>query len=112
MEKETRCNGFANYETWTVSLWMANDSATYRHYQELVRELCEAGGSSQSNFLSKREAAAVALAETLREDFEVASPTADTTSVYSDLMNSALSEVDWYELANDLLNDVTEDEPS
>ena len=35
MEKEGTYNGYTNYETWAVALWMDNDQGSYAHYREL-----------------------------------------------------------------------------
>ncbi len=31
--KEDRYNGWTNYETWAVSLWIDNDHATYAYWR-------------------------------------------------------------------------------
>lgn len=31
---EKRYNGWANYETWCVHLWLSNDEPTYRYWRE------------------------------------------------------------------------------
>ena len=46
---ETTYNGYANYETWNVSLWIQNDEGLYdaarncTNYQELVSLLYDCG---------------------------------------------------------------------
>jgi hypothetical protein len=101
--------GYRSYETWAVALWMDNDQASYQHYRELAKEIREVKGRNPDDYLSKRETDAMALADALRGEFEEASPVADQASVYADLMNAALLEVDWFELANQLLEGLAEE---
>ena len=48
---ETTYNGYANYETWNVSLWIQNDPSLYdaartcTNYQELVSLLYDCGST-------------------------------------------------------------------
>jgi hypothetical protein len=109
MENDKKYNGHANHETWLVALSIDNDRGSYDFFRELAREVREAKGRKPSEYLSKREADANALAEALRDQFEEDSPVADHASVYADLMNAAFSEVDWHEIANSLLEEITED---
>jgi hypothetical protein len=107
MEQEKTCNGFANYETWVVSLWMSNDQGSYEFFRELARRIRDCDNMVTAH-LSKEENDAVALADALREEFEVGSPTRGESTVYADLMAAALCEVDWYEIAENLLNDIAD----
>lgn len=35
--KRQRYNGWANYETWNVALWLGNDESFYRAMREMVK---------------------------------------------------------------------------
>jgi hypothetical protein len=34
-------NGWANWETWSVHLWLTNEEDTYRHWEERAGEIAE-----------------------------------------------------------------------
>lgn len=98
-------NGWQNYETWVVKLWLDNDEGSYRHWNNRTREIweeCETGGNSFATDQSQR--ARIALAEELKDTITNEGPELGA-SMYADLLNAALSEVDWHELANAFLQD-------
>lgn len=76
-------NGWKNYPTWAVSLWLNNDPYTYGRLMELLEE----------NEDNAQAAAAI------REWVEDESPLADDASMYADILSWALSYVDWREIA-------------
>ena len=86
MTKDEKYNGYDNYETWLVALWIDNDE--YR--QEEVRGI--ARGQTQIGTLADE------LKNYVDERPEISEAT-EKYSIVSDLVRSALSEVDWYELA-------------
>lgn len=108
MNSKEHYDGFANYETWVVSLWMSNDEQSYEHFRELARCICSSDEPTLKH-LTRTEADIVTLAKALQDELEEYSPVRDHATVYADLMNAALSEVDWHELATELLSDIEED---
>lgn len=89
-------NGWTNYETWAVTLWLGNEEASYRYWR------AEAAHHRQD--ADEPNMAANNLAEQLKDEIEDAAPT-DAPSVYSDLLNAALAAVNWYEIAEHWLTD-------
>jgi hypothetical protein len=84
-------NGWTNYETWLVKLWLDNEPSTY----ELQRELTNAHRQPSK------------IADALKDYIEENSPVSEA-GLYTDLLNSALSEVDWYSIAEHCVADFLE----
>jgi hypothetical protein len=95
MTNSTYC-GWANYETWLVKLWIDNDQGVY----ELVNDWA-------SSILTATEDPEIQLMETLKEWIEEeSSEYTPTFGLYSDLLNAAIQNVDWYELAQSYLEEL------
>ena len=88
-------NGWNNYETWLAALWIDNEYSSYQYRCELVEQVKEEHGEKDD-----RE---YCLASTLKDWIEEQNPLADSASLFTDLLNSALSEVDWQEIAENFL---------
>lgn len=95
MNDNGKYNGFANYETWAVCLWIDNEEGSQEYVRELALEILE----NNNGF---REKSRYDMAEALKifiYDFAPELP----PSLYSDLLNASLSSVDWYEVAEHFL---------
>ena len=79
-------NGWKNYETWAVNLWLTNDQGTYVLIKNMVKgtDLHEASNLIQAYI-------------------EENNPLIDNGSVYSDLIDGALSLVEWHSVAETFL---------
>jgi hypothetical protein len=100
--------GWSNYETWATNLWLTNDEPTYNCCRALASESrCEAAGVEQvkGRVWTVQEATKFRLAELLQEHVEDRNPIADQASLYADLLNAALSQVNWIEIAEALLDE-------
>lgn len=76
-------NGWANYETWDVYSWLSSDETTYREVQTIARR-GEPGEAS----------------ENIKHYVEDRNPLSRMrASLYMDLLQSALQDVNWYEIA-------------
>lgn len=105
-EPDTSYNGWSNYETWVVNLWLNNDQGTYNTCTTLAQRCYEEAVADQ--VLSRRERACYQLANELKAMIEDGNPLAGESSVYSDLLKASISEVNWKEIANSLLEEVDE----
>lgn len=77
-------NGWANYETWAVSLHLNNDEGSQEMLLDLIREADDV------------HEAADRLAEWVTDYDDVAT----ASGVYGDLLGHALSRVDWREIVD------------
>lgn len=74
-------NGWSNYETWLVNLWLS----------EFLQELDIDDVST--------------LADYIEEYLEENNPIKETSGLYVDLLTSALKEVNYREIAEDILDE-------
>ena len=103
---ESTYNGWRNYETWLTNLWLSNDQGSYEYWREQAREACR--HAKATDFLTREQVARRNLAEQLKDEVEECSPCLDA-GLYSDLLNAALSDIDWREVAEAFLEDITDE---
>lgn len=84
-------NGWNNYETWLVNLWLTNDQGGDERITEMVNDYHDQGLADFSD----------ALKEHVEELVEIiGGEDIHSKPLVGDLIGAALSEVDWYELAS------------
>jgi len=110
---EKQYNGWTNYETWAVNLWLSNDEGSWTYWRQVACEHIEAHREDRQvldGIYSPREAVAYALADTLKDELKdgEANPLAEGGSMYADLLRASLEEVNWQEVAEALLEDQDE----
>jgi len=106
---DTKYNGWTNYETWCVNLWMSNDQGSDEYYRELAQETYNRAEPEPS--FTRDEVATRNLSDTLEGEFdERQSELVGVTGVFADLLNASLSEVNWYEIAEHYISDIDKDE--
>ena len=74
-------NGWSNYETWCVNHWMNGDQGYYKQLCEII--------SSHSDLYDQAEA----LEDWIRFEYD-----GEYSSLWADLINNSLAEVNWYEI--------------
>ena len=82
-------NGWKNYETWLVALWIDNDGHS-GHWAERAQENPDTYDLSQ-----EMEAYYTEQAEQI----------VPSQGMFNDLLNSALREVCWYDIATSYINE-------
>jgi hypothetical protein len=107
MAETERYQGWKNYETWAVALWLDNEEESYDESHALARAAWDDAEPDET--FSRAEVARLALASSIKEWIERDNPLEGKNTLYSDLLNAALSEVDWHEIADHYLDDIAED---
>ena len=85
-------NGWSNYETWICKLWLDNDSSLYNEIQNWLSD------KTVTDLPSKLKSLILEMCPVL------------SASLYSDLLNTAISEIDFYEIAEYYLENEMEDQ--
>jgi len=103
-------NGYTNYETWVVNLWLDNEAGTHDYWLRMASYIYKHEAKEQEHF-SKMEDAACILADKLKNDHEEAkdeilSNMKLESSLWADLLGAALSATNWHEIAENLLENV------
>jgi hypothetical protein len=104
MAETERYNGWKNYETWAVALWLDNEESSYNKAHRMARAAWR--DAEADDHFTRDERAMLALSDGIKEWVEESNPCADRADLWADLMNAALSEVDWREVAEHYLSDV------
>ena len=78
---DTTYNGWTNYETWLVNLWLDNDGGS-NYYREIAQE----------NELDTYD-----LSKVIKETIEADQP--ESTGMYADMIGAAISKVNFFEIA-------------
>jgi hypothetical protein len=103
-DNQHTCNGWTNYETQAVSLRINNEIGSYRFWKgrtEVIRREEREKNSSEEEF---SQAAYSRLAEELKAAIHAECEIRNAT-LAADLMSAALAEVDWREIAKDMIDD-------
>ncbi len=95
-------NGWTNYETWNVALWLGNEQGSERYWASEAEDRFREAESSRS--FTREDRAALDLAEQLKNEIEETAPELGA-SMFSDLLSAALSEVNWLEIARHYIDD-------
>jgi len=99
MSEHEKYNGWTNYETWCLNIWIDNDQYLAERKAELIREVSINYDDRQVYELSLLLESMV---EELRED-------ALQVGLLSDLLGGAIGKINFYELAQHYWEDFNED---
>lgn len=101
-------NGWSNYETWCVNLWLSNDETDARYWETAAQLAWDDAEDGQ--YGTREEHAMRDLADQLRETVLDASYDTIQTGMFADLLGSALDNVNWGELSANYLENVEKEE--
>ena len=99
-------NGWSNYETWNVALWLDNDQGTQDMVREWAEEAWKDAEEAQPPYLTRERHATRTLADQIEEYIEENNPLAGDASMYSDILTANLHEVNWAEIAKGAVEEV------
>ena len=94
-------NGWYNYETWMVNLWMDNDQGSHEMWREIARESIDADKIANWFYFDDR----------LKEYLEMLHDDVDNgvaSGLVHDLLGAAISEVNTREIARHWVADELE----
>lgn len=113
-ERPSTYQGWTNYETWAVNLWISNDQGSEEYWGAIALECWEDAPEIRQvreRTWTREEAPVFLLADRLKSEFEegkdnLLDETKQSSSVWADLLGAALSEVNWQEIARHMIDDV------
>jgi hypothetical protein len=91
---DNKYNGWTNYETWNVKLWLGNEEGSDGYWREQAQAARDTYGKDDGTYR---------LADQMREEITNGAP--EVTGLYSDLLTSALGAVSWQEIAEHYIDD-------
>jgi len=92
-------NGWTNYETWAVALWIDNERGSHEFWRERAQELSADHPPAADGSPGRTAVQCIARELEDAHDEAVAERHGNASDVFTDLLNAALSEVDWIEIA-------------
>lgn len=99
--------GWANYETWATMLWINNEQPVYNYWHERAREIMqEVKKHKKHEYWTVDEEIKFTLADELKDEINDNMPS--VKGVYADLLQSAIDNIDYDEIAEAILRDVKE----
>ena len=93
--------GWSNYETWCVNLWLSKDSAKYSYWTACARAACAASGAKagdKADMFQYRRAVGT-LSSRMCEEIGEDGNDQRVEGFWSDMLGAALSRVDYREIA-------------
>jgi hypothetical protein len=90
-------NGWSNYETWNVKLWLDNDQGSDSHFCGRAQDLLDETDVDDC-LETRRNDATDYLARELEEYYDEIYP--EVSGVFGDLLRTSLGRVDWHEIAS------------
>ena len=93
-------NGWSNYETWNCNLWLDNDN--------YFNSVCNQKALDLANDVVTKDESIYILSNFIKEILDENMPE-NKPSVYSDLLQSAISNINFYEIAEHFIKSARND---
>jgi len=110
-------NGWSNYETWAMSLWIGNNQGSYNYSREIVEQVrieiaderddVQSWGDVVDEQAHEAQRAADAI-QAWQEEERYAWEGERPACQFTDLLSAALQEVNWREIAENILSELAE----
>ncbi len=97
--------GWKNYETWAVGLFISNDQGEYEYWREIIEE---EGFTSEESEAGTYSDSVVKLAKMMKDNFEEALEDRKgslNSDLFETLLQSAFDNVEWREIAENQLSE-------
>jgi hypothetical protein len=104
METETKTyQGWKNYETWNCKLWLDNDASLMDLQSEWKQQAKDS--PIKSVVWTKEQNTRYILADLIKDFIEENNPLANDANMYTDLLQSAIDNIDFNEIAENILSE-------
>lgn len=94
------CNqyqGYSNYPTWSVSLWIDNEESSCNYWNEQAEELIQE--------YQDKNTAIGKLADMLKDKID-GNDRPELDGMYNDILEWSMDNVNWYEIAEHITEDM------
>ena len=106
----TKYNGWSNYETWNFKLWLDNDQDVYNYIIDEIEKIKAIGYDAEtyevSNFLRSYIDDNMPNLNVSTKSQSVHGSMSDKNGFYQDILNTALRDINTYEIAESYLEDI------
>jgi len=106
----TKYNGWSNYETWNFKLWLDNDQDVYNYIIDEIKKIKAIGYDAEtyevSNFLRSYIDDNMPNLNVSTKSQSVHGSMSDKNGFYQDILNTALKDINTYEIAESYLEDI------
>ena len=105
MKTDETYNGWMNYETWVVNLWIDNEQGSLEFFREQAKATYDEAAATDT--WTREESARFHYADWLKEYYDENIP--EMPGVYGDLLGGAIAAVNWDEIAKYHIDAVLEE---
>lgn len=97
---DNKYNGWSNYQTWLVNLWFDNEE----YGQTMLRQFAKDSIRCAELHGRDRDNAVYECSKMIQNEVEENIP--ELEGMFADLLSAALQEVNWYEIAEHIVDDM------